>query len=145
MSEVLKRHVCNTWKMLQYTYGLLGIIAGADKFFNLVTNWDKYVSPVIVKNLPLSLTHFLYIIGVVEIVVGLLILSKTYTKIGAYTMGVWLLIVAVNLLSMGFGVYIDIAVRDIVMAVGAFALACLSDAVCQYHTMQPTSQKTFNK
>lgn len=113
----------NTWLMLKYTYGLVAIIAGCDKFFNLIVNWEKYVSPIISPLIPLNMTHFMYLIGIIEIAVGLLILSK-YTRYGAYLIAAWLGIIVLNLLSMG--TYYDIAVRDTVMMIGALALAQLT-------------------
>ncbi len=112
-----------TWLMLKVTYGLVGIAAGADKFFNIITNWEQYLSPKISALIPLIPTHFMYIVGIVEIAVGILILTK-FTRLGAYLIAAWLVIIVANLLSMGM--YYDIAVRDVVMAVGALALAQLT-------------------
>lgn len=109
--------------LLKYTYGLVFIVAGADKFINLVTQWTKYVSPFVLNILPVSLAHLIMAVGILEIVIGILILSPK-TRIGAYLAAVWLLIIVANLLSMGM--YFDIAVRDVVMAVGAIALAWLA-------------------
>ena len=109
--------------MLKMTYGLVAIIAGADKFFNLIVHWEKYVSPMVAAYLPINMQYFMYTIGIVEIAVGLLILSQ-YTRLGAYLIAAWLGIIVLNLLSMG--TYYDIAVRDIVMMIGALALAQLT-------------------
>lgn len=113
-----------TWLMLKITYGLVGIAAGADKFLNVITHWEKYVSPSIAQHIPMGLSNFMYLIGIVEIVVGIMILTK-FTRLGAYLMASWLVIIVANLLTMD-GMYYDIAVRDIVMAVGALALAQLT-------------------
>jgi hypothetical protein len=72
----------------------------------------------------MSATSFMYWIGVIEIAAGLMVLSN-YVRWGAYVVSLWLVAVAVNLLSTGQ--YFDIAVRDTVMAVGAFALAKLTE------------------
>lgn len=114
----------STWLMLKYTYGLVAIIAGCDKFFNLIVHWEKYVSPLITPFIPGSMTHFMYFIGIVEIAVGILILSQ-FTRLGAYLIAAWLGIIVINLLSMG--TYYDIAVRDTVMMIGALALAQLTE------------------
>jgi len=66
---------------------------------------------------------FLHVVGVVEIIAGLLVLSA-WTRLGAYVVMAWLICIAINLVSMG---YLDIAVRDLAMAVGAFALARLQE------------------
>jgi uncharacterized membrane protein YphA (DoxX/SURF4 family) len=124
------------WLILKYTYGLVAIAAGVDKFFNLLTHWEQYVSPMVRSMLPISLTHFMYLVGVIEIIVGVVILSK-FTRLGAYVIMAWLLLIVVNLLSMG--IYYDICVRDVVMAVGAYALAQLTEI--KESTSNPAQRK----
>ena len=109
-----KHHVVST--LLQWTYGLLFIVAGADKFLNLITQWAMYAGPYVLK-LADAMT-IMKVAGVIEIIVGLLILWKP--RIGALIATIWLLLVAMNLITMGM--YYDIAVRDIVIAIGALAL-----------------------
>lgn len=111
------------WLMLKITYGLLFVAAGIDKYFNILTHWTQYLSPTLAKMLPISSEHFIYAVGVWEIIIGLLILTH-WTKQGAYLAMIWLLVIVVNLLSMH--TFYDIAVRDIVMAVGAYVLARLT-------------------
>jgi uncharacterized membrane protein YphA (DoxX/SURF4 family) len=108
--------------LLKWTYGLVPIVAGADKFTNLLTDWDKYVAPVVADILPFTPQVFMYIVGVIEIVAGVLVLIKP--KTGSLVVSLWLVGIAVNLLLTGQ--YFDIAVRDIVMAIGAFSLFLLS-------------------
>lgn len=117
-------HRC--WWLLKLTYGLAAIVVGADKFFNYIVDWSQYVSPMIASRLPatITMTQFCYVIGVIEIIVGLLILTK-FTRIGAYIMVGWLLVIVINLLSMGK--FYDIAARDVVMAAGALVLAWLTE------------------
>jgi hypothetical protein len=103
---------------LRLTYGLVPIVAGADKFFNLLTNWQKYLPDAVAAMLPVSPSQFMMIVGVIEIVAGLAVLTK-FTRLGAYVVMVWLLLIAVNLV---IGHQFDIAVRDIVMAIGAYTL-----------------------
>lgn len=105
--------------ILKYTYGLVPIIAGADKFLNLLADWPVYLQPV-EHLLPMSPASFMMVVGVIEIVAGLLVLR--YTRLGAYVVAVWLLAIAIVLLAGG---HYDIAVRDVVMAVGAYCLARL--------------------
>lgn len=114
-----------TWFMLKLTYGLVSIIAGADKFLNLLTNWEVYLNPALLNIAPLSAIHFLYLVGLIEIIAGLIILSD-YTRYGAYIVALWLIAIAVNLITLGF---YDIAVRDVVMAIGALALAQLTEVL----------------
>jgi hypothetical protein len=63
------------------------------------------------------------IVGIVEIAVGIAVLTA-WTRLGAYVASAWLVLVAVNLALAG---YFDIAVRDVVMAIGAFTLARLTE------------------
>lgn len=107
--------------LLKWTYGLVPIVAGADKFMHLLTDWDKYLAPAIANILPVSAHTFMSIVGIIEIVAGALVLIKP--KIGSLIVGIWLIGIAINLLLTGQ--YYDIAVRDTVMAIGAFSLFML--------------------
>lgn len=115
--------VHNTQRMLMVTYGLLFIIAGADKFMNLVTEWSKYVSPYLTQFI--GLEHLIIAVGIIEIAIGILVFIKP--RVGAYCVATWLVLIVLNLLTLK--TYRDIAVRDLVMAVGAIALANLSRMV----------------
>ncbi|GAB3903091.1 hypothetical protein [Mucilaginibacter boryungensis] len=108
--------------LLKFTYGLVPIVAGADKFTNLLTDWAHYLSPSLATMLPFSAHVFMMIVGVIEIVAGVLVLIVPQ-KAG-YLVSAWLVLIALNLLSSGN--YYDVAVRDIVMAIGAFSLARIS-------------------
>jgi uncharacterized membrane protein YphA (DoxX/SURF4 family) len=107
--------------LLRWTYGLVPVVAGADKFMHLLTNWDQYLAPAIAKILPMQPHTFMSIVGIIEIVAGVLVLIKP--KIGSLVVGLWLIGIAINLLLTGQ--YFDIAVRDTVMAIGAFSLCML--------------------
>ena len=107
--------------ILKYTYGLVPIVAGFDKFTQLLVDWDKYLAPAIAGILPFSAHTFMLIVGVIEIVAGILVLIKP--KIGSIIVCLWLLGIAINLLMTGQ--FFDIAVRDIVMSIGAFCLFTL--------------------
>jgi uncharacterized membrane protein YphA (DoxX/SURF4 family) len=109
---------------LRIAFGLTAFLAGLDKFFNLLTNWEKYVSPLALQVLPISAATLMHIAGVIEVIVGLVVLAG-FTRVGGYVVSVWLTLIALNLLSTGG--YFDIAVRDVVMAIGAFTLAKLSE------------------
>ena len=104
--------------------GLMAFLAGLDKFFNLLTNWEQYVSPLSLRMLPLSPTSLMHIVGVIEIVVGLAILTKA-TRLGAYVASAWLVCIALELVTTGH--FFDIAVRDLELAVAAFVLAKLTE------------------
>jgi hypothetical protein len=82
-----------------------------------------YLSPLATKIVPVSATTFMHVVGVVEIVAGLIVLSR-WTKIGSYIVMLWLVGIAVNLLTTGM--FYDLAMRDVEIAIGAFALSQLS-------------------
>ncbi len=109
--------------VLKYTFGLVPIVAGLDKFTNILTNWSLYISDGFAEMLPFESTTFMMIVGIIEIIAGILVLTKT--KIGAYVVSAWLTAIALTLIfSWSF---VDVAVRDLVMAIGAFCLAKLSE------------------
>lgn len=109
--------------LLKYTFGLVPIVAGLDKFTNILTNWSQYVSDGFGEMLPFEVGTFMMVVGVIEIVAGVLVLTKT--KIGAYVVAGWLVAIALTLLLSWS--YVDVAVRDLVMAIAAFSLAKLSE------------------
>lgn len=108
---------------LRYTLGGTAFVAGLDKFTNLLTDWDRYLSPLVRERLPISDRNFMRLTGIVEMAVGAAIL-KGKTRAGGYIASAWLLGISANLISTGK--YFDIAARDVNMAVAAFALARLS-------------------
>lgn len=110
--------------LLKITYGIVPIAAGADKFLNLLTQWDSYISPSVANLLPMDASSFMMVVGVVEIIAGILVFTKT--RIGAYVVSAWLVLIALSLLFTWH--HADVAVRDIVMAIGAFTLAKLTEA-----------------
>src|SRR5262245_27694890 len=111
------------WVALRFGIGLMALLAGLDKFFNLLTDWSRYLSPLAAQTLPFSTHTFMGIVGVIEFAVGVAILTG-WTRLGAYVASAWLLAVAANLVSAGF---FDVAVRDVVMALAAFTLARLAE------------------
>jgi hypothetical protein len=113
------------WQALRLTYGLVAVLAGLDKFFHLLANWDAYLAPQVAALLPVSGAIFMRAVGVIEVLVGFLVLTA-WTRIGAYIAAAWLLSIAANLALTG--AHFDIAVRDAVMAVGAWTLARLTEA-----------------
>ena len=108
---------------LRISFGLLPLLAGLDKFTYFLTDWSAYVGPVARSLLPVSPQTFLYAVGIVEVLVGLAVLTR-WTRIGSYVAAGWLTLIAVNLVLAGF---FDIAVRDVVLAVAAFTLARLTE------------------
>lgn len=112
----------NVRKILQYTYGIVPIVAGLDKFTNLLTRWEDYLSPFIISMLPFTAGTFMHIVGIIEIVAGILVLLRPRT--GGYIVMAWLILIALTLIIGNH--YFDVAVRDLVMAIGALCLAKLS-------------------
>jgi hypothetical protein len=113
------------WWALRIGLGLGPFLAGLDKYFNLLANWKGYMSPLALKILPFSAQTFMHIVGVIEMIVGLAILTK-WTRLGSYVASVWLLAIAINLVSTGM--FFDVAVRDVEIALAAFVLARLTEA-----------------
>ena len=109
--------------LLKYTFGLVPIVAGLDKFTNILTNWSQYISEGFAEMLPFEATTFMMVVGVIEIIAGILVLTKT--KLGAYVVSGWLTAIALTLIFSWS--YLDVAVRDLVMAIAAFSLAKLSE------------------
>lgn len=116
-------HRLNTsWWVLKIALGLMPIISGLDKYFNKLADWGMYLSPLAAK-IPISTPTFMHIVGVIEIIAGVIVLSR-WTKIGSYIVMLWLIAIAVNLVTTGM--FYDLAVRDLEIAVGAFALSQLT-------------------
>jgi hypothetical protein len=107
--------------LLKWTYGIVPIAAGADKFAHVLTDWNKYLAPAVTDIIPLQPSTFMSIVGVIEIIAGIIVLVKP--RVGSLIVGLWLIGIAINLLLTGQ--YFDIAVRDTVMAIGAFSLYLL--------------------
>ncbi len=122
-NSLVSKKIYHVWLLLKITYGLLFVVAGMDKFFNIIVNWENYISPFVLEILPVNLSVLMSIVALVEIGMGLLILTK-WTKVGAYCVSVWLLIIAINLVIIKD---FDIAVRDVVLAICAIALAKLTE------------------
>lgn len=111
------------WWVLRVALGLAPFLAGLDKFFNVLTDWSMYLSPMAQKLLPVDGRVFMRGVGVVEMVVGLAILTR-WTRLGSWVAMAWLVAIAANLASTGM--FFDLAVRDLEIAVAAFALARLT-------------------
>ena len=108
---------------LRIGYGLLPIVAGADKFTNLLVDWEKYLAPDFERKSPVSGRAFMRFVGVVEMAAGALVLSR-WTRLGAWVVAGWLSGITLNLLFSRH--YYDVAARDALLALGAVALGQLS-------------------
>ena len=110
------------YQLLYVAFVVAPILAGFDKFMHLLANWDQYLAPRIVAILPVSVHAFMMAVGAIEIAAGVLLAFRP--RIFAYVVGAWLVGIVVNLFMAGR--YYDIALRDIGLALGAFALARLA-------------------
>jgi uncharacterized membrane protein YphA (DoxX/SURF4 family) len=124
----------STRTLLRIVYGVVPIVAGLDKFSNLLTTWSQYLNPTMARLLPFSATTFMHIVGVIEIIAGIIVLSR-FTTVGAYIVSVWLLLISLSLIASGR--YLDVAVRDFVMAVGAYTLGRLNSALTYGRISEP--------
>ena len=116
-------HLNGAWWALKIGLGVGPLITGTDKYFDKLADWGMYLSPVATKIVPVSTATFMHGVGIIEIIAGLIVLSR-WTKIGGYIVMLWLLGIAANLLTTGM--FTDLAMRDVEIAIGAFALAQLS-------------------
>ena len=108
--------------ILRTGFTVAPIVAGLDKFFNLLVNWEQYL-PGFVNDLTGGRGHQLMLaVGVIEIVAGLGVAFKP--RLFAYVVAAWLLLIVANLLMIPG--YFDVALRDFGLALGALALARLS-------------------
>ncbi|PYY13222.1 MAG: hypothetical protein DMG61_14025 [Acidobacteria bacterium] len=123
MQTNFDKRLNTAWWALRIGLGVGPIIVGLDKFFNKIVDWGMYLSPMATKVVPVSTATFMHAVGVIEIVAGIVVLSR-FTKLGSYVVMLWLLGISVNLLTTGM--FFDLAIRDVELAVAAFALSQLS-------------------
>ena len=129
------------WWALRVGLGGAAFLAGLDKFFNLLADWPGYLSPIAARLIPVGPATFMHTIGVVEMVVGLAIVSGI-TRLGGYVAAAWLVGIAVNLVTTGG--YFDVAVRDVEMAIAAFTLARLTEAGVPVIASEPAAAFRHN-
>src|SRR5437773_4024410 len=91
--------VRSVWVVLRITFGLVPIVAGIDKFTDILANWDMYLNPSIVSMLPFSAHVFMQIVGGIEIVAGIIVLAKP--SVGGWIVMAWLICIVLQLLAMG--------------------------------------------
>ena len=112
------------FQILRLGFTVAPIIAGLDKFLQLLTNWDKYLAPAVPHTLGIAPHAFMMVVGAIEIAAGVLV--AVHPRIGGYVVSAWLVGIIVNLLLVGG--YLDVALRDLGLALGALALARLAEA-----------------
>jgi len=114
--------VYQAYWILHLGFTVAPILAGLDKFFHLLTNWDQYLPRVVANASPIAPHTLMLIVGVIEIVAGIGVWLKP--RIFAYIVAAWLALIIINLLLIPG--YFDIALRDFGLLLGALALARLS-------------------
>lgn len=116
------RPAYQAYQLLYLGFIMAPLVAGVDKFTNVLTDWDKYLAPVVAGLLPFSAGTFMLVVGIVEI--GAAVLVALRPQIGAYVVAAWLAGIVINLLLIPG--YFDVALRDFGLMLGALALARLS-------------------
>ncbi|MEO6167569.1 MAG: hypothetical protein ABIO46_01035 [Chitinophagales bacterium] len=111
--------------LLKLTFGIVAIVAGLDKFTGILAEWESYLHPGLAAMLPFEPKIFMMIVGVIEIVAGIGVLFRP--AIGGLVVSAWLTLIALTLLASGN--FLDVAVRDLAMAVSAYSLARISKIV----------------
>jgi hypothetical protein len=112
------------FRILHLGFVVAPVLAGLDKFFNVLVDWDRYLAPVVTDVLPLSARTLMVAVGVIEIAAGVLVALRP--RVGGYVVAAWLWAIIVNLLVAGD--HFDIALRDFGLSLGALALARLAEA-----------------
>lgn len=120
-SQIL--HSCQL--TLRAAFGVVPIVAGLDKFTNFLTNWEQYLNPTALHVVPLSATAFMHLVGIIEVIAGAVVLARP--RVGAFIVMAWMWAIAAQLL-LGW-MYVDVAVRDLVISLGALTLARLTPIV----------------
>ena len=122
----MSQDVRTAWRTLRVAFVIAPLVAGIDKFFHLLVNWDMYLNPFAQRILGNFSHPFMLLVGGIEICAGLLMLTR-WTQLAGYTVSIWLLLIAINLVMCGQ--YYDIALRDIGLCLCAFSYARLTEAI----------------
>ncbi len=120
------RHMTSAYWALRIAFGVVPIVAGLDKFTNLLVSWQTYLGPLARSLLPVSPAAFLHVAGIVEVIVGLGVLLGR-ARVFGFVACAWLAAIALQLLTTGR--FLDVAARDAGLAVAAFALGRLAQVV----------------
>lgn len=110
--------------VLRTAFVVAPIVFGADKFTNWMVDWDRYLAPVLADPLPMSPDQAMYLVGIIEIVAGIVV--ALHPKLGAGVVAAWLVGIILNLVLLGD--YWDVALRDVGLLAGAIALQRLAAA-----------------
>jgi len=138
-TNLTNQKVMPVFNILRLTYGLVPIVAGLDKFTNLLTDWKQYLHPAMASLLPFSSATFMMIVGVIEIIAGLIVLARPV--IGGYIVMAWLALIALTLIASSN--YLDVAVRDLVMAIGAYSFVQIAKVALTLKTAPAHHEMAF--
>jgi hypothetical protein len=125
------------YHVLKFGFTVLPLIAGTDKFFNFLVSWDDYLAPIIPNLIGVSSRTFMMAVGLIEIAAGIGV--AFLPRVFAYVVSAWMAGTMMNLLLLGPGFY-DVALRDLGLSLGAFALGRLSDS---YHANHRRSYRNI--
>jgi uncharacterized membrane protein YphA (DoxX/SURF4 family) len=120
----IEERLNRAWWVLRVGLAASIFVAGLDKFFDKLAQWSMYLAPAAEKLLPVSGDVFLRAAGVVEMALGVLLMTR-YARAGALLLAAWLLAISANLALAGN--FWDLVVRDVVNAIAAFTLARLTE------------------
>jgi hypothetical protein len=120
------------YQILHWGFVAAPLLAGADKFTNLLTNWEGYLAPAFARLSPFSPHGTMTMVGLVEVAAAILVALKP--RIGAYVVAAWLVGIMLNLLLLGR--FYDVALRDLGLCLGALALGRLSQS---YDVKEPSN------
>lgn len=120
----MNKHAHQAFLILRFGFTVAPIVAGIDKFLHLLTNWDKYLAPALPSTVGIQPHTFMLIVGAVEIVAGLIVALSP--RFGSYLVAAWLLLIMINLVAIGG--YLDVALRDLGLFLGAISLGRLAEA-----------------
>jgi hypothetical protein len=110
------------YRLLHLGFVAAPILAGLDKFFHLLVNWNQYLPSVVARLSPIGAHQLMLVVGSIEIVAGLGVAFKP--RLFAYVVAAWLVVIIANLLLIPG--YFDVALRDFGLFLAALALARLS-------------------
>jgi uncharacterized membrane protein YphA (DoxX/SURF4 family) len=125
-TDVLRRDpAAQAFLIMRIAFTVAPILFGLDKFAGVLTDdWTKYLASEFNDIIPGSAQDAMYMVGVVEIIAGLVVLVTP--RFGGVLVAAWLAGIIINLLLVGG--YGDIALRDFGLLLGALSLARLADA-----------------
>jgi hypothetical protein len=122
-SEQSTDYAHQAYAILKFGFTIAPIIAGFDKFFNVLVDWRQYLAPLVPRWTGMDATVFMMVVGVIEIIAGIVVVAKP--KFGTWLVAAWLWGIILNLLLVPG--YYDVALRDLGLSLGAVALARLAE------------------